>query len=55
VYDVSVTISNCGESDGVYSGLGALGDDIELNDSMVLITDDGSRSFAASMTRIPPG
>ena len=55
VYDVSVTISNCGDTDGVYTGFGALGDDLELNDSMVLITDDGSRSFAASMMRLPPG
>jgi hypothetical protein len=55
VYDVSVTISNCGGADGVYTGFGALGDDLELNDSMVLITDDGSRSFAANMTRVPPG
>jgi len=55
VYDVSVTISNCAESDGVYTGFGALGDDLEINDSMLLITDDGSHSFAANMTRVPPG
>ncbi|MCJ7556199.1 MAG: hypothetical protein MUP90_04705 [Gammaproteobacteria bacterium] len=55
VYDVSVTISNCAESDGVYTGFGALGDDLEINDSMLLITDDGSHTFAANMTRVPPG
>ncbi len=55
VYDVSVTISNCGDADGVYTGFGALGDDLEVNDSMVLITDDGSRSFAANMMRVPAG
>jgi hypothetical protein len=52
-YDASFAVSNCGEADGDYTGLGILGDSAALNDSMLIVSDNGTASLVGMFMRMP--
>ena len=51
VYDVSLTITNCGAANGDYSGLGVLTDAFGKNDSFVYSVDNGTLAVIDAVFR----
>lgn len=51
VYDVSLTVDNCGSQNGLYSGLAVLTDTDTNNDTLFASASNGSYSFVAELRR----
>ena len=51
LYNLSVDVSNCGDLNGTYSGLGVLADTDEPDDTFIYSIDNGSFFIIAEMLR----
>lgn len=50
-YDLSLVVSNCGDFDGSYSGLGVLADTVEPDDTFIYSVDNGSFYIISEIVR----
>tara|TARA_R110002072_G_C7958528_1_gene533739 strand:- start:1117 stop:1839 length:723 start_codon:yes stop_codon:yes gene_type:complete len=51
IYGVNITASNCGDANGVYSGLAALVDDTTTNDTLIIGAKGTNYAIAGSIPR----